>query len=184
MEEKNLLRRRLRAQRSALPEAQRRAWDARILRHLTGMERLQRADTVLLYLSCRGEADTHALFGWLTENGIRAALPLCGQDGTMDFVQVQDLSALHPGAYGIPEPAPGVCPALTPASVCIVPGVAFTRGGVRLGQGGGYYDRFLAAHEGLYTVGLCYEALVQPQLPEQPHDRRVDALVTETGIYL
>ena len=183
MEDKSALRRRLKRERLVIPDAQRRVLDSAVLEHLTALPRLQSADTVLLYRSCRGETDTYGLFDWLIARGITAALPLCGDNGAMTFVPVQSLSQLHPGAYGIPEPDPGAPPVLTARSVCIVPGVAFTREGVRLGQGGGYYDRFLSAHEGLYTIGLCYEALLQPALPQEAHDRPVDAVVTEAGSY-
>ena len=63
----------------------------------------------------------------------------------------------------------------------IVPGLAFTWRGHRLGQGEGYFDRFLAGHKGL-RVGLAYEAQIAPKLPTDPHDQRVDVIVTERRV--
>ena len=66
----------------------------------------------------------------------------------------------------------------------VVPGVAFSRNGLRLGRGGGYYDATLAAMPGAARVGVAYEAQVLPSLPREPHDALLDALVTEAHTLL
>jgi 5-formyltetrahydrofolate cyclo-ligase len=99
---------------------------------------------------------------------------------------VSDLSELAPGAFGILEPAAaGALEAgeLGPALVC-VPGVAFTPAAARLGRGGGYYDRLLAALSAeAVTAGLGYSFQLIDRLPEQLHDRRLDLVVTESAVY-
>jgi 5-formyltetrahydrofolate cyclo-ligase len=65
--------------------------------------------------------------------------------------------------------------------VVFVPGLAFDRRGCRLGVGGGYYDRFLAGI-GATRVGLTYDELVLPRIPEEPHDARMDAVVSPQGV--
>lgn len=85
------------------------------------------------------------------------------------------------GPFGIPEPASSL-PELDPASfdVMLVPGVAFTATGARLGQGGGYYDRILARPHGL-AIGVAWAFQVVAEVPLDPWDQPVDALVTEAG---
>ena len=65
------------------------------------------------------------------------------------------------------------------SSVCIIPGLAFTEDGGRLGYGGGYYDEFILANPQLYTIALAYEELIVQQLPLMQHDLKVDLIVTE-----
>ena len=61
----------------------------------------------------------------------------------------------------------------------IVPALCFDRQGYRLGQGGGYYDRYLEKYDGVFTAGLCRAALLMDAVPREEHDRRVDCVVTE-----
>ena len=64
-------------------------------------------------------------------------------------------------------------------TVCIVPGLAFTEKGARLGYGGGFYDRFIAAYPEITTIALAYEAMITDSLPVQEHDMTVELIVTE-----
>jgi 5-formyltetrahydrofolate cyclo-ligase len=99
---------------------------------------------------------------------------------------VSDLTELALGAFGILEPAAaGALEAgeLGAALVC-VPGVAFTPAAARLGRGGGYYDRLLAALSAeAVTAGLGYSFQLINRLPEDLHDRRLDFVVTESAVY-
>jgi 5-formyltetrahydrofolate cyclo-ligase len=68
--------------------------------------------------------------------------------------------------------------------VVIVPGLGFTRIGDRLGQGGGWYDRFLTATgEGCTSIGVAFQTQLLADLPVEPHDVSVDAVVTESGVW-
>ncbi len=87
---------------------------------------------------------------------------------------------LRRGAYGVREPTSGAM--LDPAArgvVFLVPGVAFDASGRRLGRGGGHYDRALARHPEGLRLGLTVDALITPELPDDPWDQSVDAVVTE-----
>ena len=72
------------------------------------------------------------------------------------------------------------CPLAARESIdlILVPGLCFDRLGYRLGQGGGYYDRYLAGYAGA-TVGLCRRAVLQEAVPREAHDRPVDLVVTD-----
>ena len=88
---------------------------------------------------------------------------------------------LAPGSFGISEPPAHAPLAMAKADIILVPGLAFDRSGMRLGRGGGYYDRLLADFEGL-RVGVCFEELVFDRIPVEPHDEGVDFLATPGAI--
>lgn len=180
--DRSALRRQLRQKRRAIPPEERAAWDAAILEHLTQSAAFQRADTLLLFLSAGGEPDTLGILRAAWDAGKQTAVPRCMEAGRMEFYCINSLEDVKPGAYGILEPISSVQPSLTRDTLCLVPAVAFSPGGDRLGQGGGYYDRYLDRYPFLQTIGICYSCLMQSRLPVLPHDRRVGAVVTEKSL--
>ena len=104
---------------------------------------------------------------------------LIGSAAGLDFVAVQAMSDLAPGRFGLREPRGTPVPA-DAMTLFVVPGVGFDRTGRRLGQGGGYYDRVLAACK-RPAVGLAFSVQVVDELPVEPHDHPIDWLVTEHG---
>ena len=104
----------------------------------------------------------------------------------MDWVEIPSLSLLQPGAYDIPEP-PADRPAADPggyaATLALIPCLAAGTDGVRLGRGGGYYDRFLAQYKGERLL-LCPAAALLADLPADDWDARFapDEILTEKGI--
>ena len=137
---------------------------------------------MFVYLPLAWEIDTQALIRIAFAQGKQVAVPVSGPDGQMEAVYIYRHTRLRPGRYGILEPETGG-EILSPqdASLIIVPALAFDRRGVRLGRGGGYYDRWLARTRGT-SVGLCYAQYLFTCLPSQAHDRRVDAICTQEGI--
>ena len=161
----------------------------------------KKASVVALYVAIKGETDASGLLEDAWACGKTVLLPVCSADrkGEMRLCPCAGPDALRPGLYGIPEPVmPDPVrpePALTsptglsqpPAVVpdlFIVPGVAFTAQGHRLGQGGGYYDRLLAAPEFAKAtrMGLAYGFQLLPALPEDAWDLPMHAVATEKGI--
>ncbi len=176
--EKKKLRSALRRMRQELPDEERMRMDAEIFRKVMVSPWFQEADTLLLYVSCKGEVDTIRIIEKSLELGKQVAVPKCGKNGTMQFYLIKSFDELAKGAYGIPEPTGTSIPAITEKTVCFVPAVAYTPQGSRLGQGGGYYDRFLEQYPALRTIGICYDCMLMPDLPCEPHDRNVDAVIT------
>jgi 5-formyltetrahydrofolate cyclo-ligase len=89
---------------------------------------------------------------------------------------VSALSDLSPGKFGIREPAAGESPKTL--DLIVVPGLAFTSDGHRLGRGTGFYDRFLSTVPGnTVKVGVCFAFQLLPEIPHIDHDVKVDALV-------
>lgn len=149
--------------------------------HLTALPAYRAARTVLAFAGMEREMDTGPLLEQVLTDGKTLALPVCYLPGVMEARQVTDLAALRPGRYGILEPPAGAPPLLPgELDLLVVPCAACDRFGVRLGRGGGYYDRYLAGCGGLTAV-LCPQALVLDRVPREDHDRAVDIIVTETG---
>ncbi len=149
---------------------------------LLELPELQRAETVFCYVSCGGEVETHHLIERLFAQGKRILVPRCKENGVMDCVPIASLEQLVPGKMGILEP-PAEMIAEAPENVdfAVVPAVACGLDGTRLGQGGGYYDRFLE-QTGCDHAALCLEACLLPSVPAEPHDRRMKCIVTQQRV--
>lgn len=172
-----------RALRGSLPEAARRAWSARIMAAILDWNAYARSRTVMAYASIGSEVQTHALLREIALQGKRLVLPRCAGRGMMDAAPCDDLTRMAKGRYGILEP-PGDARAVPRDEIdlILVPGLLFDRWGARLGQGAGYYDRYLAGYAGM-TCGVAFAAQVlDRRLAVQPHDVPVRAIVTERGL--
>ncbi len=180
-EEKAALRRQFRAQRTALLPEDAARWDKAIADHLLQSEAFCRADVVFCYLAVKDEVATAPIVQQALVLGKQVAAPVCGPGGQMEFKLFEGPHQLAPGRFGIAEPLES-CPvaAATAHSLCLVPGLAFDRQGLRLGYGGGYYDRFLPRFAGR-AVGLVRSGFLVQQLPAGRFDCKVQALVTENG---
>jgi 5-formyltetrahydrofolate cyclo-ligase len=108
-------------------------------------------------------------------------LPVLLPDGDLDWALYDSPAALQPGPRGLLEPAGprlGVA-AVSQASVVVVPALAVDRRGVRMGRGGGSYDRALArVSPTAFTVALLHDGELLESVPAEPHDRRVRATIT------
>jgi len=147
--------------------------------------RVPEGATVGLYHASAHEAPTLGYARWFYENGRTLALPwFAGADAPMQFRAWQDpfeLSDLEPGPWGQLQPAAGAAE-VSPDAV-FVPLIGFTSDGHRLGQGGGHYDRWLAANPAVTAIGLAWDVQHVDALPHEPHDQRLAAVVTPTRIY-
>ena len=155
--------------------------DQALFRRFLALPQVASARTILLYHGMDTEPDTVRLLPPLWELGKRVCLPRTGSGGEMDFADIS--AGLHVARYGIPEPD-GSLPALEPGreDVIIVPAVCCDRSGARLGQGGGYYDRYLARYPDAVTVCLCRERLLSEKVPVEWNDVRPGYVITEERI--
>ena len=181
-DEKKALRALYREKREALDINIRRVWDEAICTAVAASASFRYANTVLGYFPFGFEIDIRPLLLRTLEAGKRLALPRTYGKGLMSFHYVTSLDELVSGTYDIPEPREDA-PLYedSPATLCLVPGMLFDRTGLRIGYGGGYYDRFLRDHE-LNTLGIIYRSFVLPSVPGGRYDRHVAALATERGI--
>ena len=127
------------------------------------------------------EIDPVPLLARLNALGARIVLPaVVGRAMPLVFRDAGDSDDHVPDAAGILAPPPSASTVMP--SLVIVPVLAFDRGGGRLGQGGGYYDRTLSALRAagpIWVVGLAYAAQEAPAVPMSTHDQRLDAILTE-----
>ena len=187
-EAKRALRQAILARRDALDTGWRRGASPVIFERLAALPPVRAARRLLAYHSFGSEPETPLFLERVLAGGGRLLLPrIVRATRTLALHEVRDLDAdLIPGPWGIREPDPVRCPGIDPAEVdlILVPGVAFDHGGGRLGYGGGYYDRLLAAaRRETPLVAAAFEAQVVDHVPAGPRDRSVDVLVTEAGVY-
>jgi 5-formyltetrahydrofolate cyclo-ligase len=146
-------------------------------------EHLAGTGTVAAYVPLPLEPGAGRLPGALTDLDVRVLLPVVPDEGRqLDWAVAG--GPLTRGRYGLFQPdEPGLGPeALAEADVIVVPALALDRHGVRLGRGGGYYDRALPhARPDAVLVGVVFDDELVEQLPAEPHDRRIGAVVTPSG---
>jgi 5-formyltetrahydrofolate cyclo-ligase len=146
---------------------------------------MARAALVAGYVADDGEVDVGSVLEHFRARGARVLLPRLGERG-LELVAAEPGSPLPASARtGVPEPTGPALPLdlLPPAGVVLAPCVAVDRAGVRLGRGGGHYDRLLPHLRALgwCSVAVCHDDHLLDRLPSEPHDFRVDRILTEAG---
>ncbi|MFG2975830.1 5-formyltetrahydrofolate cyclo-ligase [Streptomyces sp. NPDC048331] len=186
------LRRELLSARRALSPEQCRAAAAALAVRACELPELADARTVAAYVSVGTEPGTRDLLDALRAAGKRVLLPLLLPDNDLDWAAYEGPASLaeaaHPGKMRLLEPTgPALGPdAVTGADAVLLPGLAVDGRGMRLGRGGGSYDRVLerleraGAHPAL--VVLLYDEEVVARVPEEPHDHPVRAVATPSGM--
>lgn len=182
-EEKQRLRRTVRALEEQLSPRYRAESSRAIAAHLLAMPEYQAAGTVFCFVGMEREIDTRPILAHALASGKTLCVPLCTAPGVMELRRIASLDELSPGAWGVPEP-PAAAPAVgvDDVDLAVLPCATCDRLGRRLGRGGGYYDRFLAHYRG-GTVLLCRERLIREEIPVEPHDYPVPWVLTERGLY-
>jgi 5-formyltetrahydrofolate cyclo-ligase len=194
---KNALRRALRARRAAQDPVTLATASAALVAAVLAHPAWRAARSVAAFVGVRGEPDTRPLLAAALTEGRTLWLPrvLHGSAGLSVLVAVTDLAALAPAPFGLlePPPRPGelALPSVTPTSpidLVLVPGLAFSSAGARLGFGAGHYDRLLAPAAHAPTpvrMGLGFSAFVDPPegpLPTAAHDVPMHFVATESGV--
>jgi len=175
--DKSQLRKLARATRKALQDG---AFAARLAAH-AGCLGAAPDRIVAGYHARDDEADPSLLLQALSRAGARIVFPrVTGKSQALEFHLVPDSEILKPGAYGIHEPLED-WPRAVPDLV-LVPLLAFDDHGYRLGHGGGYYDRTLAALPRARAIGIAYAGQRMDFLPHDAHDYPLDAILTEDGL--
>jgi 5-formyltetrahydrofolate cyclo-ligase len=184
---KGALRAEMRAKRDALSDRERSAGTRRIVEKLLLHPDLHRAKTVLLYASYGSEVSTDDLARELMKRGKAIAYPkMTSVAGLMTLWRIRNLDALIPHKHGIRAPDVTRSSPIEPIALdCVIyPGIAFSKGLARLGQGGGYYDRLSSKiADNCARIGICFEAQLADSLPHAAHDAKMHWVVTEATVY-
>lgn len=144
---------------------------------------IKSSNCVMVYMSSFNEPDMTKLTEYLINNNIRVVAPVSQtSDYTIVPSYISDLNSLNKGAYGIYEPDIIDKADMDDVDFVLVPGIAFSKSGNRIGFGKGYYDKLLAGYKGV-KIGICYDFQIINDIPSFPHDVKMDIIVTEKRIY-
>ena len=139
-------------------------------------EAYKAAKTIYGYLPYNQEVRTVPMLEQALKDGKRVAVPKVYGD-EMKFLYLDDLTQVSKGYAGIPEPIVDGPVADDKTALVLMPGLAFDPAGHRIGYGGGFYDKFLAAEPNHPTLALCYEFQMLPELHTEEHDIPVDTVL-------
>ena len=180
-EVKKILRSQIRAALRELTQEERDWSDRELCQQFLQHPVLEKAQTILMYYGVGTEIRTDAILEELLKQGKTVCMPRCLSDTEMKAYVITGMEDMEPDRYNIPAPKT-TCPAMDSKDIDLIltPGLCFDSRGGRLGQGAGYYDRYLEDYEGV-TVGLCREDFFQINLPKEPLDMWVKYVLTEEG---
>lgn len=138
------------------------------------------AETVSLTISLPHELNTEGMINEGRNQGKKIVIPRCEPtERTMTWYPFTDRLSLMRSSFGVLEPDPDKIDPIDPEEIdlMIVPGIAFTIDGQRIGHGGGYYDRFLAKHPEIETVSLVLQEQLVEDIPSEWHDQKVKQII-------
>ena len=189
---KKRIREKLLKQRDSIPPELKSEKEFEIKDRLFSSDFFKNAQSILMYVSFRSEVDTREYLDDIIKLGKKLVLPLVDtRHKVLKLYEVKDSNELKAGYMGIPEP--GIlryrrCP-LKDIDLVIIPGTGFDPKGNRLGYGGGYYDKLLSLEsrelaevDHITTVALAFEEQIGEKIPSEPHDIKVDMIVTDKKI--
>jgi len=170
---KQELRKSIRQQKRAMTKEEILSRSEKLAQLFFNSEAYRNAKTIYGYLPYNQEVRTVPMLEQALREGKRVAVPKCYGD-EMKFIFMEDLSLVEKGYAGIPEPIADGPIADDERALVLMPGLAFDPQGHRIGYGGGFYDKFLAAEPNHPTLALCYEFQMLPHLETEEFDIPVD----------
>ena len=174
--DKKELRRAIRERKRAMTEEEIVSRSAKLGALFTQSDAYKNAKTIYGYLPYNQEVRTVPMLEQALRDGKRVAVPKVYGD-EMKFLYLDDLTKVSKGYAGIPEPIADEPVADDETALVLMPGLAFDPAGHRIGYGGGFYDKFLAAEPNHPTLALCYEFQMLPALDTEEHDIPVDTVL-------
>ena len=174
--DKKELRRTIRERKRAMTEEEIVSRSKKLGELFAQSEAYKAAKTIYGYLPYNQEVRTVPMLEQALKDGKKVAVPKVYGD-EMKFLYLDDLSKVSKGYAGIPEPIADEPVADDETALVLMPGLAFDSAGHRIGYGGGFYDKFLAAEPNHPTLALCYEFQMLPELHTEEHDIPVDSVL-------
>ena len=174
------------AGRAGLSATERGSASLNIVSRLETLPAWSGARTVALYASMGAEVETVSLAARAVSAGKRVVWPRIVASGpAMEFAACPARDLVPGPARALEPPVSAPAVAASEIDLVVVPGVAFDARGGRLGRGRGHYDATLARlRPGAFRVGLAFESQLVPSVPSEPHDERLDAVVTDARVVL
>lgn len=174
--DKKILRKMIREKKRAMTEDQIISASQRLGERFCTHPLYKSARTIYGYLPYNQEVRTVPMLEQALKDGKRVAVPKVFGD-EMVFIYLDDLSRIEKGYCGIPEPIDDGPVADDPTALVLMPGLAFDPQGHRIGYGGGFYDKFLAAEPDHPTLALCYDFQMINHLDTEEFDVPVDCVL-------
>lgn len=178
---KSFIRKRLRSKLARISPALRRQKSQTVCKELEQTDFLREAQRVLIYAARKDELDTRPLIRRLLKQGKTVFLPRVTSQG-IRLYRIRHLkNDLRPGIYGILEPRPlkARLGEIRHIDVAVIPGLGFTRDGVRLGRGGGHFDRLLERAGHVIRIGVGFREQLLKKIPQERHDVRMHWVITD-----
>lgn len=187
MTDKALIRKEALLLRDAISGELKKTKDGKIRERLLALPKFSKSTVILLYSSFKSEVDTFELINYCLSNNRTVVLPRVDKSsGELVLFEIKDISELEKGHFGVPEPA---VPedrrrGIAEMDMVIVPGVAFDEECNRLGYGKGFYDKLFSqiGNRRPMRVALAYEEQVAEHIPSEPHDMKMDKIITDKRI--
>lgn len=159
-----------------------------IFSRLTTINEFLQAKTILFYIDVRDEVRTQQFIRQRLKHSLKVVVPYCDKDD-LRLVELRHFNELESGAYGILEPTrtlkDDISRSVEPCSIqmALIPGLGFDAAGGRIGHGRGYYDRLLQSlSDDCMRVAIAYDSQIVDVIPLEPHDKRMDVIVTPSQI--
>ncbi|HDR6309011.1 TPA: 5-formyltetrahydrofolate cyclo-ligase [Bacillus cereus] len=182
-EEKVRLRKQIIEHMNSLSEERYTTLSEQIAFSLYAQKEWAEAKIIGITLSMENEVNTYSIIEKAWEEGKKVVVPKCNKGTrTMSFRQISNFDQLETVYMNLREPIPALTEEVDADEIDlqIVPGVAYTGRGERIGYGGGYYDRYLVHYKGK-TLSLAYSFQIVEHIPVEPFDKNVEKIITEKG---
>lgn len=174
--DKRKIRQVVRAEIAKLSAEDKHTLSSQIFSKIGELDEVEQASVVALFISLADEPETAEFIEELLHKKKRIVIPRI-EGNEMNFYDISE--GVAKGAFGIMEPIATTLINPSEIDVMIVPGVAFTRSGTRLGRGKGFYDKYLSRNGfRAKTIGVGYPCQMVVELPTEPHDKQLDLIVT------
>lgn len=184
-ERKKEIRQKMLALRRALSASEKEERRRALTGNLISLKAYQEARRILMYLAMPGEADLDPLIRRALADGKEVYVPVCLPEKQMEAGRLLDMEHFVKGPYGLRDLPKGYS-TISPEEIdlVLVPGVAGSPDGTRLGMGAGYYDRYLSKVPYEKRVLVLWDFQVVEELPSEPFDQFMAAIVTDTDIII
>ncbi len=156
----------------------------KIMSTFFSLDYYKKAKAIMFYVDMRNEVVTKEAIVKALSDAKKVAVPKVKKGNGLLAIEITNLNELTPGTFGVLEPKEKEEFILQDIDIVVVPGVVFDRKGQRIGYGAGYYDNFLPKlRPDTKKIAIAFEMQLKDSIPTEPHDIKMDMIITEEGIY-